>query len=139
MLNAEQYIDYMVEAGEIKLDKLLSSWDGVTNTSWADVAFGGGNMQKHNISFTNGNERGNYYLSLSYMNNNGIVRGDADSYKASDGGDQRRVRDQELVEGGHHQPDREVRRAQRIVEQRVRQPSGRHADARPDNAQHLHL
>ncbi len=81
MLNAEQYIDYMVEAGEIKLDKLLSSWDGVTNTSWADVAFGGGNMQKHNISFTNGNERGNYYLSLSYMNNNGIVRGDADSYK----------------------------------------------------------
>ncbi len=81
MLNAEQYIDYMVESGEIKLDKLLSSWDGVTNTSWADVAFGGGNMQKHNISFTNGNERGNYYLSLSYMNNNGIVRGDADSYK----------------------------------------------------------
>lgn len=38
-------------------------------------------MQKHNVSFSNGNEKGNYYLSLSYLDNNGIVRGDADFYK----------------------------------------------------------
>ena len=31
--------------------------------------------------FSNGNEKGNYYLSLSYLDNNGIVRGDADFYK----------------------------------------------------------
>ena len=73
MLNSEQYIQYM--------DDLLKNWDGVTNTAWTDVAFNHGHMQKHALSFTGGNERGNYYLSLAYLNNNGIVKGDADVYK----------------------------------------------------------
>ena len=62
-------------------DYLLKNWDGVTNTAWTDVAFNHGHMQKHALSFTGGNERGNYYLSLAYLNNNGIVKGDADVYK----------------------------------------------------------
>lgn len=37
-------------------------------------------MQKHNISFTNGNDKGNYYLFLTYLDNNGIVRGKAEVY-----------------------------------------------------------
>lgn len=81
MLNSEEYITYMTEAGTYTKDYLLKNWDGVTNTSWTDVAFNNGKMQKHNISFSNGNEKGNYYLSLSYLDNNGIVKGDADVYK----------------------------------------------------------
>ncbi len=81
MLNSEQYIDYMVEANTFTEDFLLKNWDGVTNTSWTDVAFEDNKMQKHNVSFTNGNENGNYYLSLTYLDNNGIVKGDADIYK----------------------------------------------------------
>ncbi len=81
MLNAEQYIQYMSEGNTFTKDYLLKNWDGVTNTSWIDEAFETGHMQRHNISFTNGNERGNYYLSLSYLHNNGIVGGDKDKYE----------------------------------------------------------
>lgn len=81
VLNSEQYINYMTEGNILTRDFLLSNWDGRTNTSWTDVAFETGLMQKHNIAFTNGNEQGNYYLSLSYLDNDGIVKGNADTYK----------------------------------------------------------
>lgn len=81
MLNAEQYIDYMVESKTYTEDYLLRNWDGVTNTSWSDEVFENSQMQKHNIAFTNGNDKGNYYLSLTYLDNDGIVKGDADTYK----------------------------------------------------------
>lgn len=81
MLNSEQYIQYMDEGNIFTKDYLLKNWDGLTNTAWTDVAFNHGHMQKHALSFTGGNERGNYYLSLAYLNNNGIVKGDADVYK----------------------------------------------------------
>ena len=81
MLNSEQYIQYMDEGNIFTKDYLLKNWDGVTNTAWTDVAFNHGHMQKHALSFTGGNDRGNYYLSLAYLNNNGIVKGDADVYK----------------------------------------------------------
>ena len=81
MLNSEQYIQYMDEGNIFTKDYLLKNWDGMTNTAWTDVAFNHGHMQKHALSFTGGNERGNYYLSLAYLNNNGIVKGDADVYK----------------------------------------------------------
>ena len=81
ILNSEQYIQYMDEGNIFTKDYLLKNWDGVTNTAWTDVAFNHGHMQKHALSFTGGNERGNYYLSLAYLNNNGIVKGDADVYK----------------------------------------------------------
>jgi len=81
MLNSEQYIQYMDEGNIFTKDYLLKNWDGTTNTAWTDVAFNHGHMQKHALSFTGGNDRGNYYLSLAYLNNNGIVKGDADVYK----------------------------------------------------------
>lgn len=81
MLNSEQYIRYMSEGNVFTEDYLLKNWDGVTNTSWIDEAFETGHMQRHNVSFTNGNDRGNYYLSLSYLNNDGIVGGGKDKYE----------------------------------------------------------
>ena len=83
LLNAEEYIQYMSEGTNpiFSRNYLLKNWDGVTNTAWTDVAFEHGHMQKHALSFTGGNDRGNYYLSLAYLNNNGIVKGDADTYK----------------------------------------------------------
>ena len=81
LLNSEQYIQYMDEGGIYSKDYLLKNWDGVTNTSWTDAAFEHGHMMKHALSFTGGNDRGNYFLSLAYLNNDGIVKGDADKYK----------------------------------------------------------
>ncbi len=81
MLNSEEYIQYMTEAGTFTEDYLLKNWDGVTNTDWVDATYGNGQMQKHNIAFSNGNDKGNYYVSLSYLNNDGIVKGDNDYYE----------------------------------------------------------
>lgn len=80
MLNSQQYINYMVESNTFTEDYLLKNWDGTTNTSWSDVAFDNGLMEKHNLAFTGGSDKGNYYLSLTYLDNNGIVKGDADTY-----------------------------------------------------------
>ena len=81
MLNAQEYQQYMLEGNLFTQDFINMNWDGRTDTKWTDVAFNHGHMQKHNLSFTGGNERGNYYLALSYLKNNGIVKGDADMYK----------------------------------------------------------
>ena len=39
VLNAEEYINYMSEAGAFTKDYMLKNWDGVTDTDWAKVAF----------------------------------------------------------------------------------------------------
>lgn len=80
LLNAEEYITYMVEAGTFTESGIEANWDGVTDTDWLDATFENSIMQKHNISFTGGGDRGNYYLSLSYLDNDGIVVGDRDTY-----------------------------------------------------------
>ena len=81
LLSAQEYMQYMTEGNLFTQDYMNANWDGKTNTKWTDVAFNHGHMQKHNLSFTGGNDRGNYYLALSYLNNDGIVKGDADVYK----------------------------------------------------------
>uniref|UniRef100_S0DFS7 Putative TonB-dependent receptor family protein n=1 Tax=termite gut metagenome TaxID=433724 RepID=S0DFS7_9ZZZZ len=81
MLNAEQYIDYMTEGGFIPLTDIMTNWDARTNTSWVDETFETALMQRHNVAFEGGNDRGTYYLSLSYLDNNGIVKGDKDVYE----------------------------------------------------------
>ena len=81
LLNAEEYIQYMKEGKTFTEDYLLKNWDGTTNTSWVDAIYGKGKMQKHNLSFTGGNQNGNYYLSLTYLDNDGMVRGNNDLYR----------------------------------------------------------
>ena len=81
LLNAQEYKQYMVEGKLFTEDFMNENRYGNTDTKWTDAAFTHGHMQKHNLSFTGGNDRGNYYLALSYLRNNGIVKGDADMYK----------------------------------------------------------
>jgi TonB-linked outer membrane protein, SusC/RagA family len=80
VMNAQEYVNYMTEANFITPAEISAYWDGKTNTNWADVAFENSIMQKHNLSFMGGNDRGSYNLSLSYLDQNGIVRGDDDIY-----------------------------------------------------------
>ena len=80
VMNAQEYVNYMTEANFITPAEISALWDGKTDTNWADVAFENSIMQKHNLSFMGGNDRGSYNLSLSYLDQNGIVRGDADVY-----------------------------------------------------------
>jgi TonB-linked SusC/RagA family outer membrane protein len=81
VLNAEQYIDYTTEAKYLSMDKIMQNWDFKTNTDWSKVAFENSMMTRHNLAFQGGNSAGAYYFSLSYLNNNGFVVGDGDTYK----------------------------------------------------------
>jgi TonB-linked SusC/RagA family outer membrane protein len=81
VMNAEQYIDYMTEAKYLTWDAIMQNYDFKTNTNWADVAFESSVMSRHNLAFQGGNSAGAYYLSLSYLNNDGYVVGDADTYQ----------------------------------------------------------
>lgn len=81
-LNSEQYIEYMLEADIFNNigDVWSRGWDGVTNTDWADVTFENSIMTKHNLSMQGANDRGSYYVSASYLDNDGIVKGNKDTY-----------------------------------------------------------
>lgn len=83
MLNSEQYVKFMMEGGHILDEQALwnGGWDGVTNTSWVDLAFENSHMTKHNVSVEGANDRGSFYASLAITDNNGIIAGDKDTYK----------------------------------------------------------
>ena len=83
VMNAEQYIDWQQQAGNLgSLEDLLTTgvWDGVTDTNWADVLYGKGFTHSHTIGAQGGNDRGSYYVSLNYLDEDGMARGNTDTY-----------------------------------------------------------
>lgn len=81
VMNSEEYIDYYTEKGNFTMEDVYRNWDFQTNTDWNDVAFENSLMQRHNITFSGGGEKGSFYVSGSYLNDNGIVVGDKDRYE----------------------------------------------------------
>ncbi|MBN2636873.1 MAG: TonB-dependent receptor [Prolixibacteraceae bacterium] len=79
LMNAQQYMEYIVESGAVSMEEF--QYDGVTDTYWADQMFETGIMQRHTAGFEGGNERGNLYVSLTWLDNNGIITSDKDIYK----------------------------------------------------------
>ena len=84
VLNAEQFIDWQHTAGQLGTREELianGTWDGVTDTNWADVLYGKGITTSHTVGAQGGNDRGSYFMSLNYINENGMAKGDKDYYK----------------------------------------------------------
>lgn len=77
VLNAKDYIQYMKEAGTLPAGAENSTYD----TNWQNEIFETTPTKKHYLSFTGGGERGSFMVSLSYLNQDGIVKGDKDKYK----------------------------------------------------------
>lgn len=80
VMNASQYINYMLEGNVISQSELDLFYDGVTDTNWSDTSFETSMMERHNLSFMGGNDRGSVFVSLNYLTNDGIVKGDKDVY-----------------------------------------------------------
>ena len=80
VMNASEYINYMTEGNIITPNEIDNLWDGKTDTDWTKVAFENSIMQKHNIGWQGGNDRGTYYMSFSYLDQDGIVKGKDDIY-----------------------------------------------------------
>ena len=81
VMNAEQYMQYFIENGRYNIQDFYGNWDFKTNTDWIDYSYENSLMQHHNLSFSAGNDRGNLYISATYLDNNGMFVGDADVYK----------------------------------------------------------
>ena len=79
MLNAKEYMDYMVLSGAATQDSF--DYDGKTDTKWTDIMFETGHQQRHTVGVEGGNDRAKFYTSLFYTDNNGIVKGDKDIFK----------------------------------------------------------
>ena len=84
VMNAQQYIDWQQQAGnQPDTETMIKTgvWDGVTDTNWADVLYGTGITHSHTLGAQGGNDRGSYFISLNYVDENGMARGDSDIFK----------------------------------------------------------
>ena len=84
VMQAEDYINFQHQAGNLGTREEIienGTWDGFTDTVWADVLYGKGINQSHTVGFQGGNDRGNYYLSLNWNDQDGMARGDKDTYQ----------------------------------------------------------
>lgn len=80
VMNASQYIDYMMEGKWYDEAFINNFYDGSTDTNWAKEMFETSLMQKHNLSFQKATEKSNLYVSATYLGNDGIVKGNKDKY-----------------------------------------------------------
>ena len=88
LLNASQFQDWMgmqLGADQVKADladaEKTYGWNPQTNTDWMKEYFEDTWAQQHTLSFQGGNDRGSYFLSTSYVNQDGIVKGNKDKYE----------------------------------------------------------
>jgi TonB-linked SusC/RagA family outer membrane protein len=85
VMNSEEFIDYYNEMGTLSMTTVYNNWDFKQNTDWADVALEPSLMQRYNLKLQKGTDKGNYYVSVGFLDNNGMVVGDHDTYRRFSG------------------------------------------------------
>ena len=90
LMNRAEFLDYMaMKEGQTDVDKRLKDNDyshpyydnGVIDTDWIGAYIEPTWSQQHSLSFSGGNNNGHFFAALNYVNDNGVVRGDQDTYK----------------------------------------------------------
>ena len=87
LINSQESLSQQKEVSNTFTDQdiqnLIDSgiWDGQSTTDWYDVAFTNSAMSRHSVNLQGANDNGSFYLSLSNLYNNGILRGNYDTYK----------------------------------------------------------
>jgi len=81
IFGAEDWIDYKRLSG-YDVDAMLAAnnYDN-TDTDWFDVVFAPSWSPQHTLTFQGGNNQGQFFTSVNYVNNDGMVKGDRDVYK----------------------------------------------------------
>ncbi len=80
IMNAAQYIEFGKAQGYLKQSDLDQYYDGVTDVDWSSEIFVPTWSNRHTVGFQGGNDRGNFFVSINNVHNNGIFRGDKDVY-----------------------------------------------------------
>ncbi|MBO5796208.1 MAG: TonB-dependent receptor [Bacteroides sp.] len=88
LLNATQFKDWMtMQLGPDAVTAALKDaqdqygWNPNTNTNWLDEYFENTWATQHSLTFSGGNDRGSYFMSLNHVNQDGIVKGSKDKYE----------------------------------------------------------
>ncbi len=88
LLNATQFKDWMtMQLGADAVNAALADaqsqygWNPNTNTNWLDEYFENTWATQHSLTFSGGNDRGSYFMSLNHVNQDGIVKGSKDKYE----------------------------------------------------------
>ena len=90
LMDRSNFLKYMaLEYGQADVDKKLADFDyshplysgGVIDQDWIDAYIEPTWSSQHTLSVSGGNAKGHYMTSLNYVYNNGVVRGDKDTYK----------------------------------------------------------
>lgn len=55
-------------------------YNNPAETNWVKEVFGSSWATQHSLTFQDGNDKGHFFTSLNYINNDGIVRGEKDTY-----------------------------------------------------------
>lgn len=80
IMNAEEYIAFGKANGYLNDTMLDAYYDGTTDVNWGEEVFVPTWSQRHTVGFQGGNDRGNYFASINYVDNDGIFKGDKDTY-----------------------------------------------------------
>ena len=89
LLNADEYINFMLEAQSSKAEELdMFYWNDPSSyvnnkpadTDWQDELFTTGYRQRYSVGFQGGTEKGSLFVSLNYLDHDGIVTGSKDSF-----------------------------------------------------------
>ncbi|MDD5695282.1 MAG: SusC/RagA family TonB-linked outer membrane protein, partial [Bacteroidales bacterium] len=75
-MDDKSYLQWMKEAGV----NIKPSAEG-TNTDWMDEITDNAFLQRHHIAFNNATDKSSYFISGSYLNQDGVIGGDKSNYE----------------------------------------------------------
>lgn len=94
LLNAEEFINYYTERDPTFItildnfyynDPSASVNGKLADTDWQDELYTTGYRMHHTLGFQGGNERGSFYISMDFLDEDGIVVGQKDLYNRFSG------------------------------------------------------
>ncbi len=89
LMNRAEFLEWMRLEKFTDVDVQLATFDykhkdyegGVIDTDWIGAYIEPSWSQQHSVSFQGGNNKGHFFTSINYVNNNGVIKGDKDVYK----------------------------------------------------------
>ena len=82
LMNAEQFKKFYSEGAGNTFTQLCNTYNiEGTDTDWQDEMYETGKIQKYNLGLQGGNDQGTFFMTIGYMNNDGMIKMDKDYYQ----------------------------------------------------------
>ena len=81
LFNAADYIEYQTYIGNLSQDVLNTKGYKGQDTDWYNEVFEGSWSVQHNVTVQGGNDKGHFLAAINLFDNDGIVKGNKDTYK----------------------------------------------------------